>query len=183
MNKILFLLVGASGSGKSYAERLLCKHDDIEKVVSMTTRPKRPNEVDGVDYYFVNNRIFEAVEKIENVEFGGNHYAVPSFEIRGDTNKVLVVEPKGLIQIFDNRELIKNYILFVVFFNIPLEARKGKMLQRGDSIEHVEKRIEIDNINSEFEELKIAPDVTISEYLQDVDNFIINKAKQFILSD
>jgi guanylate kinase len=51
---VLFVLSSPSGAGKStIAKRLLASDADIAMSVSVTTRPPRPNERDGVDYHFV----------------------------------------------------------------------------------------------------------------------------------
>lgn len=57
-----------SGGGKtSVVKRILKDFPDIVFSVSVTTRPKRSNEVDGIDYFFVNDDEFE--KKIGNKEF------------------------------------------------------------------------------------------------------------------
>ena len=57
-----------SGGGKtSVVKQLLKDFPDIVFSVSVTTRPKRSNEVNGVDYFFVNDEAFE--KKIANDEF------------------------------------------------------------------------------------------------------------------
>jgi len=57
-----------SGGGKtSVVKQILKDFPDIVFSVSVTTRPKRSNEVDGVDYFFVTDQEFE--KKIENNEF------------------------------------------------------------------------------------------------------------------
>ena len=50
---IIICIVGPSGSGKTTMARFLEKALDIPMLVSYTTRPKRPNEIDGVDHRFV----------------------------------------------------------------------------------------------------------------------------------
>ena len=51
---VLFVLSSPSGAGKSTISKMLLKADDgIAMSVSATTRPPRPNEVDGRDYHFV----------------------------------------------------------------------------------------------------------------------------------
>jgi guanylate kinase len=63
-----FLFCGPSGSGKtSIVHFLLKQFPFLAFSVSVTTRPKRPNETHGVDYYFLTATEFR--EKINNNEF------------------------------------------------------------------------------------------------------------------
>ena len=50
MNKII--LVGKAASGKDHMRKIL-QGRGFTYGVSYTTRPKRPNEIDGEDYYFI----------------------------------------------------------------------------------------------------------------------------------
>ena len=64
----LILFCGPSGSGKtSLVHYLLQKYPMFTFSVSATTRPKRKNEIDGKDYYFLTVDEFKA--KIEKHEF------------------------------------------------------------------------------------------------------------------
>ncbi len=58
----IVVLSGPSGSGKTtIVHRLLAESPvPLEMSISATTRPKRPGEVDGVDYYFLSPEEFEA---------------------------------------------------------------------------------------------------------------------------
>jgi guanylate kinase len=57
---VLFVLSSPSGAGKSTIARMLLAADpDIAMSVSVTTRPMRPGEVDGVDYHFVDLERFK----------------------------------------------------------------------------------------------------------------------------
>jgi len=66
----MFVLSSPSGAGKTTLSRLLLEKDDnLVMSVSATTREKRPNEVEGEDYFFVNqNRFDEMVENNELLE-------------------------------------------------------------------------------------------------------------------
>ena len=51
---MLFIISGPSGCGKStLVKRVLEEMDDVDFSVSFTTRAKRENEVQGIDYFFV----------------------------------------------------------------------------------------------------------------------------------
>ncbi|MBR3620164.1 MAG: guanylate kinase, partial [Clostridia bacterium] len=57
---ILIVLSGPSGSGKdTVLKKLVENNSDIRVSISMTTRPRRGQEVDGADYYFVTSDYFE----------------------------------------------------------------------------------------------------------------------------
>lgn len=56
----LFVIAAASGTGKtSLVKALTARVPDLSFSVSHTTRPRRPNEVDGRDYHFVDRATFE----------------------------------------------------------------------------------------------------------------------------
>jgi len=64
----LFVLSGPSGVGKdAILERILKIVPNLVKSVSYTTRPKRPSEENGKNYFFVDEKKFK--EMIENGEF------------------------------------------------------------------------------------------------------------------
>jgi len=55
----LFLITAPSGAGKtSLVRELLSRHPNLRFSISYTTRPKRPNEVEGCDYHFVDETEF-----------------------------------------------------------------------------------------------------------------------------
>lgn len=58
-HKPLVCICGPSGTGKTAIGRTLESTYGWQPVVSHTTRPKRPNEIDGVDYRFVDERFFK----------------------------------------------------------------------------------------------------------------------------
>jgi guanylate kinase len=79
---VLFVLSSPSGAGKStIARQLLANDPDIAMSVSVTTRPPRPGEVDGVDYHFVDVPQFKemvaANELMEWAHVFENRYGTP----------------------------------------------------------------------------------------------------------
>ncbi len=76
------MLSGPSGVGKgSVVAALRRRHPQVWVSVSVTTRPPRPGEVDGVQYHFVDRATFDkmidAGELLEHAEFAGNGYGTP----------------------------------------------------------------------------------------------------------
>ncbi len=79
----MLVLSSPSGAGKTTLSRLLLEKDPyLTMSVSATTRPRRPNEVDGRDYYFVDEeRFHHMVERHEMLEHAcvfGHWYGTPA---------------------------------------------------------------------------------------------------------
>lgn len=79
---IMFVISSPSGAGKSVLSRLLLQSDpDIRLSVSVTTRSRRPSEVDGVHYHFIDVSTFKQMRErgdlLEWAEVHGNFYATP----------------------------------------------------------------------------------------------------------
>ncbi|AWM07152.1 MULTISPECIES: guanylate kinase [Bradyrhizobium] len=79
---LMFVLSSPSGAGKTTLSRLLMdRMSGLKMSVSATTRPKRPGEVDGKDYLFVDKPRFEAMVKgdelLEWATVFDNSYGTP----------------------------------------------------------------------------------------------------------
>ena len=85
---LMFILSSPSGAGKTTISRMLLEADPAIKLsVSVTTRPPRPGEKDGVHYYFVDDAEFDRmVEEDDFYEWAhvfGHRYGTPKGAIRG----------------------------------------------------------------------------------------------------
>lgn len=79
---LMLVLSSPSGAGKTSISRALLQHDPLLQMsVSATTRPKRPGEVPGVDYLFVDAEEFNLMvnrdEFLEYAKVFGNYYGTP----------------------------------------------------------------------------------------------------------
>ena len=79
---LMLVLSSPSGAGKSTLSRLLLQEETgLTLSISVTTRKRRPSEVDGVHYHFIDAERFarmrEAGELLEWAEVHGNLYATP----------------------------------------------------------------------------------------------------------
>lgn len=80
---VMLVLSSPSGAGKSTIARNLLEEKELgfELSVSVTTRPRRGSEIDGVHYHFASRREFDMMrdggELLEWAEVHGNFYATP----------------------------------------------------------------------------------------------------------
>lgn len=122
----VFIISGPSGVGKdSVIEELRNVFTDAEYVVTATTRPMRPGEIDGVHYVFLSREEFlsriEQNDFIENALVYDNHYGVPRSPIVNGLEQgrdvIIKVDVKGAATL---RRLIPNTIsLFLCPESMP----------------------------------------------------------------
>jgi guanylate kinase len=124
--KPFFLVLSApSGGGKTtIAKMLLQGREDLGYSVSATTRAKRPDERDGVDYHFLSRDEFvrrrDQGEFLEWATYGGELYGTLKGEIErifaSGRNAVLDVEIEGA------RQIRKNFPNSLLLFVLPPSA-------------------------------------------------------------
>ena len=78
----LLVLSSPSGAGKTTITRRLLERDpSLSLSISVTTRPPRPGEIDGADYWFIDQARFDAMvaadELLEHATVFGHHYGTP----------------------------------------------------------------------------------------------------------
>ncbi len=145
---LLVVISGPSGVGKGTVRRALfqMKNHDLVYSVSMTTRPPRSGEVDGVDYYFVSKEVFEKRIKenkfLEWAEFVGNYYGTPLDKVEEQLDKgkevVLEIEVAGALQV---REQM-NDAVFIFLVPPGKKALYDRLTKRGtEAIEVVNQRM------------------------------------------
>ena len=88
---LMLVLSSPSGAGKStIARAILAQNPNIKLSVSATTRPQRPGEVEGVDYFFVSEKEFDLMvhdgEMLEYATVFGNKYGTPKKPVEDALN-------------------------------------------------------------------------------------------------
>ena len=176
------IVSGASGTGKStICKRLMDQFPKLVFSISCTTRPPRPGEVDGVDYYFITQDNFDAKvannEFIEHATVYENSYGTLREEIIGRINKgedlFLDIDVQGALQIREfmkHDELLRNSVEFVFIAPPSFEELEKRLRERGTEEEDV---IEC-RLNNAKKELK---------YWKNYDYLIINDELETAVED
>lgn len=97
-------IVGPSGSGKTTMAKFIEHALDIPMLVSYTTRPQRPGEIQGVDHHFVQeDEMPNRDEMLAYTNFGGYHYWTLKEDVIYTTPGICtyVIDEKGLVELVE----------------------------------------------------------------------------------
>lgn len=134
---LLVVISGPSGVGKDTVARLLLEAPDtFYFVVTATTRPPRPGEVDGYDYFFVSHddfaRMIEEDELLEYAVVYNDYKGVPKQQIRdamaSGRDVIMRVDVQGAATI---RKIVPNAIF--IFLSAESEEELIKRLRERKS--------------------------------------------------
>jgi len=135
-NSMMFVLSSPSGVGKTTLTKKIANNNPNFKIsISHTTRKPRPSEVDGKDYYFVNDEKFNLLIKnnsfFEHAKIFDHHYGTlktPVLNSLKEGHNVLFdIDWQGTQQL--KKE--KNISLITIFILPPnIVALKGRLLNR-----------------------------------------------------
>ena len=159
MKSKIIVITGKSSSGKDSLQNYLVSNYDFVNLVSHTTRPPRPNESNGYDYYFINKEDFinmnnkdlfiETREYKVNTEIGNDiwHYGLSKSELDITTilNKIVILDLKGMKEL---AEYIGRENLFVVYLDCDSDIRIDRMIKRGGMTDQeISRRFESDELD------------------------------------
>lgn len=145
MDKKLFVISGCSGVGKGTVINEFMKRnsDDFILSVSCTTRNPRPNEIDGVNYFFISKEEFEKNIKedkfLEHANFAGNYYGTKKKYVRQKMdegyNVLLEIDTQGALQV--KEKMPESVLIFIAPPSIEeLEQRlRGRHTEDEETIQ------------------------------------------------
>ena len=153
---LLVVVSGPSGVGKdAVLERMKALNVPYHFAVTATARPKRENEVDGVDYVFVERDEFQSMirsdELLEWAEVYGNPYGVPKSPVRDALARGQDVVLKIDVQGADNiRRLVPGAVY--VFLSPPDMAELERRLTRRRTESPETLKVRLETAEKELEE-------------------------------
>lgn len=167
----MLVIASPSGAGKTSISRAVLASDpEIELSVSVTTRPKRPSEVDHVHYHFISVKAFERMradgELLESAEVHGNLYATPRAKVEqtlaSGRDILFDIDWQGTLQLLE-----KARADMVTIFILPPSIKELRMrLERRaeDGPEVIRKRLK--NARIEMEHWREYDYVIVNEDLE-----------------
>lgn len=183
------IIVGKQASGKNTLVNHLVESHGFRKVVTYTTRPKRPGEIDGVDYHFISEEEFIKLELngddnhgfFTEVEwFRVNTPSGPTYWYYGsrkgdlvDPCDVIILTPKGSLKYGRAKYT-------TVYLNVSEKQSMMRALERGDRPLEVARRALADaedfkDIESCYFDVIVIGDYDLEKVARDIAQFIKDK--------
>jgi guanylate kinase len=151
---LLIVISAPSGGGKTtLCQQLLARHREMTRAVTCTTRPPRTGEIDGQDYYFIDEMEFsrrvEAGSFLEHARVHDQSYGTPKPEVldklRQGRDVLLNIDVQGAATVCARAtaDADLRHALVTVFLTPPtLRELEERLLRRGtDPPAQLEKRL------------------------------------------
>jgi guanylate kinase len=144
---MLVVLSGPSGVGKdTLLKRLKERGHDFAFVVTMTTRPKRDGEIEGVDYLFVSKSTFadmmQADELLEHSLVYGDYKGIPKQQVRdaikSGKDVLMRIDVQGAAKI---RKLVPNVVTIFLAPESENELERRLSERKTETLENLKIRI------------------------------------------
>ncbi|WP_377848166.1 guanylate kinase [Bosea sp. UC22_33] len=139
---LMLILSSPSGAGKTTLTRNLKSENNLDLSISVTTRAKRPSEIEGVHYRFIDRAAFDAMRQhndlLEWAEVHGNGYGTPRKEVEASL-------AAGRDVLFDidwqgTQQIVKRARADVVtIFILPpsMAELRSRLIRRAEDAEEV----------------------------------------------
>jgi guanylate kinase len=145
---MIILLIGKTASGKDTIAGML-KEMGIPQIVSYTTRPIREGEVNGREHWFVNNEEMDKLveEGVLAYDTVGKYRYCAKAPVDGDW--VYTINPNAI-------ESVKSvyHNCHSIYVNLDEKTIRERALKRGDKVEELEDRLELER--DEFDEYHLS---------------------------
>ena len=167
----LIVISGPSGAGKStVVNRAIRGRDDMCFSTSVTTRSPRPGEVDGKDYFFIDEERFQEMvengELLEHARYVAHSYGTPKAfvekQMAAGFNVILDIEVQGARQVKERSP--ESVLIFIL--PPSMEELRRRLENRGtDSAEVIDARLR--RAREELKEASIYDYIIVNDKLDE----------------
>lgn len=163
MNKNVVIITSKSSVGKDTVLNILIKDYEYKSLISHTTRPMRPNEIQNETYHFIDDSTFkdmicrgEFIEyrKYNTIQDGKDtvwYYGLAKQELSEDENYVVILDLQGA------KDFVNHYgydKCLVVYLECDRDVRIQRAMNRaGTELQELERRMDADDVD--FSENKV----------------------------
>lgn len=180
----IFVISSPSGGGKTtIVRRILSEFPEIIFSVSATTRPKRPDEIDGVHYFFLTEEQF--IEKIKNDEFiewerfydyyYGTLKTFVIDNIQNGKSVLLEIDVKGALSV---KKIFPDAIL--IFIDVPTFEELVNRLNRRKTESEADLQKRIDRAKMELSYKDKFDYIFVNKDLEEVTSQIKSLIKEIL---
>lgn len=140
---------GPSLSGKTEFTKILQRDYGFNAVVSVTTRPQRSSETQGVDYHFITPEDYAKLTLIQKTDFNNYQYGVSEEEVLSKQEKPVlwVVAPQSIPQIEEYCQR-KGFNLTKIFITNPQEVLFERLFERFKNDKNASTATYVNRLNS-----------------------------------
>ena len=167
---LLIIISGPSGVGKgSVLKRAREKYDNFKYSVSVTTRDRRDEEVEGVNYYYRSveqfNKMVANGEFLEHMTLFGNQYGTPVAGVRKNLEDgydlILEIDTQGALEV---KKIFPDCVtVFIVAKSVAIIKER---LTGRDSETPEQRRIRLTNALHEFEKAPLYDYIVLNDVLE-----------------
>lgn len=145
----MVIIIGRSGSGKTSVVNELVKNYGYNQLITDTTRPKRPEEKNGIDYNFKTQEEFDKLKDEDyyaesvtyNASFGKCSYgSQKSYYENPNKNSIIILNPIGFYKIKNNEKLNKDNLTSIYLKVLDDDLLLTRLVNRDDDPEEIKRR-------------------------------------------
>lgn len=185
---MIITLSGITGIGKSFFKNVIVQELDFKNLVIVTTRPKRKNEIDGIDKNFVTDEEFEQLKNNEEIlvdfEFLGAKYAYKRTDLESNQNQVTEVHYSTIYDFKKSaKDVFSIYMIPADFERAKLELKKRELPKKVEEkrLQEIEEHIEEFSKNEDLQ--KQFDYIFINDYTEYSKNKLIQIIKEKIKTE
>lgn len=176
----MLVIIGKTASGKDSIVKKLCKNG-YKKVLTYTTRPQRPDEINGITYNFINveefqqkisEGFFDEYKEYQTVN-GKWYYGCSVKDSICDNKAVIILTPQGYLDVICKYGYKNIKAIYIKSSNATLKKR---LCLRGDDKQEAKRRLKHDNKDFKNVE-KIVDKVIVNDFDTDINDVVIEIQK------